>query len=425
MKVDIEMPEMGESIAEGTVAKWLKKEGDSVERDEALLEITTDKIDSEIPSPQQGILAEILVEEGETVEVGTVLARLQTDQEGGDEKPSRAKKDEGGEKREKEGEISETTKAEPEDEEAEERPPKKLSPVARNIASKEGISEEELLDIEGSGQGGRITKSDLVSFLEEKEREPSRKELKSSEREVAEAKEGYDEERVEVIEMSTMRKTIADRMVSSKRISPHTYTVAEVDMTRIVSFRESVKRRFQEEEGFKLTYTPFILHATVQAIKAHPLINSSVEGERIIRKDYINLGVAVAIDSGLLVPVIKGADERNLLGLARAASILAERALTKKLKPEDVQGGTFTVTNPGVFGNIFGLPIINQPQLGILGVGAIKKRPVVVDDDAIGIRSMMLLSLSYDHRVVDGALAARFLQEIRKILENYDTDHAL
>ncbi|MEJ2082031.1 MAG: dihydrolipoamide acetyltransferase family protein, partial [Acidobacteriota bacterium] len=229
---------------------------------------------------------------------------------------------------------------------------------------------------------------------------------------------------VEVIEMTQMRKAIAEHMVRSKHTSAHTYTVAEVDMTRIVRFRESIKDSFQRENGFKLTFTPFILHATVRALKAHPLMNSSVEGDRILQWEYVNLGVAVAIETGLIVPVIKQADEKNLLGLARAANDLAVRAHNKKLVPDDVQGGTFTVTNPGVFGNIFGFPIINQPQVGILGVGAIKRRPVVIDD-AIAIRSIMYVSLSYDHRVVDGALAARFLQEIRGILEDYDTDRAL
>ena len=213
-------------------------------------------------------------------------------------------------------------------------------------------------------------------------------------------------------------------MVASKRISPHTYTVGEVDMTRIVRFRDQIKHKFEREKGFKLTYTHFILHATIMALRAHPLMNSSVEDGKIIQKHSINLGVAVALDSGLIVPVIKNAEDKNLLGLARRSNELASAAQSKKLLPDDVQGGTFTVTNPGVFGNIFGLPIINQPQLGILGVGAIKKRPVAIDD-AIAIRSIMYLSLSYDHRVIDGALAARFVQKMRDSLENYDLDSVL
>ena len=420
MKVDVLMPEMGESITEGTVAKWLKKPGDKVERDEAILEITTDKIDSEIPSPKDGILAEILAEEGKTVSVGDPLARIETGQEAGSaqEKPAAAPAAPQPEKRSPSTKPSAVPAAAEPAPQTTPGPPKTdrpLSPVARSLVREEGLSEDELDAIEGTGRGGRVTKDDVVKFLESRtaasETEAARPEV---------SREG----RVEVIEMTQMRKLIAEHMVRSKRTSAHTYTVAEVDMTRIVRFRDSVKAPFERENGFKLTYTPFILHATVRALKTYPLMNSSVDGERILQWDFVNLGVAVAIETGLLVPVIKQADEKNLLGLARAANELALRAHSKKLQPDDVQGGTFTVTNPGVFGNIFGLPIINQPQVGILGVGAIKRRPVVIDD-AIAIRSIMYVSLSYDHRVVDGALAARFLQEIRGILEDYDTDRAL
>lgn len=440
MKVDLVMPQMGESIAEGTIAKWLKKPGDSIERDESLLEITTDKIDSEIPSPETGVLAEILAEEGETVEVGAVLARIETDREeaegkpdgAGEERPQRerkagraeeseaaAKQAEGG-KRSKDGEA--------EDGEKSDSRPQAFSPVIRKLAKEENLTEAELGAIQGSGRGGRLTKEDVLEYLESREERPQKEAAEPQERlriPVPKMAFAYDEERVEIIEMSPMRKRIAEHMVYSKHVSPHTYTVAEVDMTRIVRFRDSVKRQFEKDEGFNLTFTPFILDATAQALKAYPNVNSSVDEDRIIRKEYVNLGVAVAVEDGLLVPVIRDADEKNLLGLARAAFELAEKARTKKLKPEDVQGGTFTVTNPGVFGNVFGLPIINQPQVGILGVGAIVRRPVAIEDDAIAVRSMMHLSLSYDHRVIDGALAARFVQEIRKMLENYDVDHAL
>jgi 2-oxoglutarate dehydrogenase E2 component (dihydrolipoamide succinyltransferase) len=399
MKFDVKMPEMGESITEGTVAKWLRKPGDKVERDEALLEITTDKIDSEIPSPEKGVLAEILVEEGETVEVGTPLARLETDSEKPTQKTTEKK--------------PVATKVEEKVEEA-----VSLSPVAKKIADQEGIAVEDLRQIQGSGVKGKLTKEDLLRYVDQVQ------DKSESKPELARVDVPADDNNYEVIDMSTMRKAIAEHMVQSKRISPHTYTVAEVDMTRIVQFREGIKSKFEKERGFRLTYTPFILHATVLALKAFPLVNSSLEGDRIIQKRFINLGVAVALESGLIVPVIKQADEKNLLGLARSAADLAEKALTKKLMPDDVQGGTFTVTNPGVYGNIFGLPIINQPQLGILGVGAIRKRPVVVGD-AIGIRSIMYLSLSYDHRVIDGSLSARFVQQIRSNLENYDTDNAI
>ncbi len=440
MKVDLIMPQMGESIAEGTIAKWLKKPGDSIEQDETLLEITTDKIDSEIPSPETGVLAEILAEEGETVEVGSVLARIETDRkeakgkadDAAEERPTEEQKASPAEpkKAAKQAESDKRSKSGEADEEG--RPESRsqaFSPVIRKLAKEENLTEEELGAIQGSGRGGRLTKEDVLEYLDSKaerqDRKPpaeARDHLRIS---VPKLSFGYDEDRVEIIEMSPMRKRIAEHMVYSKHVSPHTYTVAEVDMTRIVRFRDSVKRQFEKEEGFKLTFTPFILDATAQALKAYPTVNSSVDEERIIRKEYVNLGVAVAVEDGLLVPVIRDADEKNLLGLARAAFELAEKARTKKLKPEDVQGGTFTVTNPGVFGNVFGLPIINQPQVGILGVGAIVRRPVAIEDDAIAVRSMMHLSLSYDHRVIDGALAARFVQEIRKMLENYDVDHAL
>jgi 2-oxoglutarate dehydrogenase E2 component (dihydrolipoamide succinyltransferase) len=403
MKVDVLMPEMGESIAEGTVAKWLRKPGDKVERDDALLEITTDKVDSEIPSPESGVLAEILVGEGETVDVGTPLGRI--DSSGEEAIPAAVE-----ELPQQKGESAKPA----------------LSPVARNIAEKEGLTETELRGIEGTGRGGKLTKDDILQFLEQRgvyqevKRPDSGRRVTVSPEDSVTATEGQ----VEIIDMSTIRKTIADRMVQSKHVSPHTYTAAEVDMNRIVEFRERIKARFEREQGFKLTYTHFVLHATVLALKALPMINSSLEDDKIVLKKYVNLGVAVALESGLIVPVIKQADEKNLLGLARSASELAERAVHKELKPEDVQGGTFTVTNPGVYGNIFGFPIINQPQLAILGVGAIKKRPVVVDD-AIAIRSVMYISLSYDHRVIDGSLSARFLQRIRSILENYDTENAI
>jgi len=409
MKVDVLMPEMGESIAEGTIAKWLKKPGDPVRKDESILEITTDKIDSEIPSQADGILVEILVEEGTTVEVGALLGRIETESA---QTESVSEKD---------GEAPAEKSPVPDQDEV------SISPVARNIAEEEGVTTAELNLIQGTGSRGRLTKSDLLGYLDQKKQRQQETVPTSQTADSSASKEKDDrriDEDVEIIEMSNMRRMIADHMVESKRTSPHTYTVAEVDMTRIVRYREKIKQSFLSEKGFKLTFTPFILHATVLALKAHPLVNSSVIEGKIYKKRHINLGVAVALESGLLVPVIKNAEEKNLLGLARHSYDLSMKAVNKKLTPADVQDGTFTVTNPGIWGNIFGLPIINQPQLGILGVGAIKKRPVVVDD-AIAIRSMMYLSLSYDHRVIDGALAARFLQEIRTILEEYDTERAL
>lgn len=413
MKVDVTLPLMGESVTEGTIAKWLKKPGDHVERDEAILEITTDKIDTEIPSPEDGTVSEILVEEGETVEVGAVLARIETDAE----QPKVEEKPRAKTPLEKKGERKE---------QVEEKEPL-LSPVVKNIAAKEGLSLEELRKLAGTGPGRRVTKEDVISYLDRRKTPKEAAEAKKASARPAEPalrKFAYDVDQVQIVPMSPMRKQIAEHMVYSKRTSPHVYTVAEIDLTRIVNFRERNKREFEQEEGVKLTYTPFILDATVQALKQWPMVNASVEGDNIIVKEYINLGVAVAVDEGLIVPVIKNADEKNLLGLARAAGDLARRAREKKLKPEDVQDGTFTVTNPGIFGNLFGMPVINQPQLGILGVGAIKKRPVVLND-AIAIRSMMYVTLSYDHRAIDGALAGRFLQTIVRNLEEYDVDQAL
>lgn len=434
MKVEIVIPEMGESITEGTIVKWLKKPGDKVRRNEALLEISTDKVDTEIPSPQDGVLAEILVEEGETVSVGTTIAHLETDKRAAPDREERpAEEEETEEREEPEKKKAEKKAKKTEEEEAaeevervgEEARSRRLSPVARAIAEKEGLSEKELSGIEGTGFAGRLTKADVLGYLkarEEAEEEPMEKEEEIPSR--APVSLAYDRERVTIQTMSTMRRKIAEHMVYSKRTSPHVYTAAEVDVTRIVNFREKVKGEFEKREGFKLTYTPFVLYATVQALKSWRVVNASVDGDRIVYKHYINLGVAVALEDGLIVPVIKNADEKNLLGLARALQDLVMRARDKKLKPEEVQDGTFTVTNPGVFGNIFGLPVINQPQLGILGVGAVKKRPVVIHD-AIAIRSMMYLTLSYDHRVIDGAVAGQFVQEIGRNLEQFEPDSAL
>ncbi|MGH9340749.1 MAG: dihydrolipoamide acetyltransferase family protein [Acidobacteriota bacterium] len=426
MKVDLVMPQMGESIAEGTIAKWLKKAGDKVERDESVLEISTDKVDTEVPSPGTGVISKILVEEGETVEVGTVLAEIESDAEQAQPEKRAAQKPA---EKPTEAPLAEKPKPEapPQAKEAPRQEPR-ISPVARNLADKEGLSPDEVSEIQGSGSEGRLTKDDVLRYLERREaphpEQPRPEAAAPAGEQVPAMKFPYDRDRVEIIPMSTMRRKIAEHMVYSKRTSPHVYTVAEVDMTRIVQFREQVKSHFEKKEGFKLTYTPFVLHATVRALRQWPIVNSSVEGEKIIRKMYINLGVAVAIEDGLIVPVIRDADEKSLLGLARELYDLGTRAREKKLKPHEVQDGTFTVTNPGVFGSIFGLPVINQPQLGILGVGAVKKRPVVIDD-AIAIRSIMLLTLSYDHRIIDGALAGRFLQQIVTNLEEGCSDEEL
>jgi pyruvate dehydrogenase E2 component (dihydrolipoamide acetyltransferase) len=409
MKIDVLMPQMGESITEGIIVKWLKKPGDKVKRDETLLEISTDKVDTQIPAPETGILAEILAQQAQTVEVGALLARIDTEEAA--EKPEAPRK-----------EPAPPAEEGPAEEAAEEELPR-LSPVARTIAEQEGLTLEELREIQGSGPRGRIVKDDVLRFLQSRTPEaPSR--APAAAEEPAPPAPRPEGERVEILPMSVMRRKIAEHMVMSKRTSPHVYTVAEIDMSPIAAFRERAKKQFEAREGFNLTFTPFILFAAVQALLKWPIVNSSVEGENILIKKYVNLGVAVAVPDGLIVPVIKDADEKSFLGLARANYDLSLRAKEKRLQPADVQGGTFTITNPGIFRNLFGLPIINQPQVAILGVGAVKKRPVVIGD-AIAIRSMMYATLSYDHRVIDGAIAGQFLQEVVRNLEQFDLEKAL
>jgi 2-oxoglutarate dehydrogenase E2 component (dihydrolipoamide succinyltransferase) len=439
MKVEMVMPQMGESLAEGTIVKWLKKEGEKVERDETILEISTDKVDSEIPAPAGGVLEKILVPEGETVNVGTVIAILETEeaeaQVGTAAPPPTPEKEPVAEP------VAEQT-PEPVDTSAAasyqaesvavgeiprtSRDGKRFfSPLVRNIAKVEGIAIEELERIPGSGLGGRVTKRDVLAFLRERKERPAVEVAPPPRPAYAPtAAPTYADERVEIIPMDHMRKAIAEHMVRSVHTSPHVYSVSEADMTRIARFRDKHKAAFQQREGFKLTFTPFIVDAVVKAIRDYPLINSSVEEDRIVRKKYINIGVAVALENGLIVPVVKNADEKNLVGLARAIQDLATRARTKKLMPDEVQDGTFSVTNPGVFGNLYGLPIINQPQVAILGVGAIKKRPVIIND-AIAIRDMVYLTLSYDHRIIDGAYGGLFLERIVYYLENFDIEQTL
>ncbi len=402
---DVIMPQMGESIAEGTVTKWHKKVGDRVERDEPLFEISTDKVDTEIPSPVSGILSEIRVGEGQTVPVNTVVGVI------GD-KVTRVTGTPPAVLRQ----APTPSPAAP----AAVAPPTgrgpRSSPLVRKMAREHEI---DLLNFSGSGQGGRITKQDVLKQLESQRASavstPSRAPVKAPAAVTAAPPEG----RIEIAPMSGMRKSIAEHMVLSRRTSAHVTTVFEADVSRIVQARESLTRTFEKEDGVKLTYTPFFIRAVTSALKSFPALNASIEGDRILyRKDY-NIGVAVALEGGLIVPVVHHADEKSFLGLARAVSDLAERARGKKLKPEEVQGGTFTLTNPGPYGSLFGTPIINQPQVAILGVGGIHKRPVVVND-AIAVRSMVYLALSFDHRLVDGALADQFMADVKRRLEGWD-----
>jgi len=436
-RVEVVMPQMGESIAEGTIVKWHKKVGDKVKKDETLLEISTDKVDSEIPSPAAGVLAEIVVGEQQTVPVRTVIAYLDTDGSGVSEAPLPKK-----EGQELQGE---TRTAKPPAPVAPSKTPtlpapgsgRFYSPLVLSIAREEGIAMSELDLIPGSGEGGRVTKKDILTFvsarkgapapvLEARPQVPAPPGPKAAPVgviakpvDVPELKVKYPAPQHEILQMSNVLQKMAEHMVKSVHTSPHVAAVHEVDMTRVVRHRAEKSAEFERKEGFKLTFTPYIVEAVVKAIKKHPLINCSVEGDKIIKKNYTNLGIAVASENGLIVPIIKHAEEKNFLGLARSVNDIAVRTRSKRLTPDDIQGGTFTISNYGVFGTILGTPIINQPQVAILGTGAIKKRPMVIDD-AIAIRSMAYFTLSFDHRIVDGALAGMFMEEIVKYLESFD-----
>jgi 2-oxoglutarate dehydrogenase E2 component (dihydrolipoamide succinyltransferase) len=404
MRIEVIMPKMGESLQEGTILKWHKKPGDRVQKDEILLEISTDKVDTEIPSPASGILKEILYKENDTVAVGTVIAYIETE-----EVREVESKDEGEVIKIHEKKSEATIKV---------RGRRFYSPIVRSIAKREGISIDELEKIPGTGHGGRVTKKDILKYIEEKRRRIEVEEIK-----IPEVKpEVYPEGKVEVFEMDRITQLMAEHMVKSVHTSPHVSTISECDMTELMRFINSNGDEFRKREGFKLTLTPFIVDAVIRAIKEFPRINSSVEGRRIIVKKFINIGIAVATDYGLIVPVIKNADEKNFIGLARSVNEIVSKAREKRLDPDDIQGGTFSITNYGVFGNIIGTPIINQPQVAILGVGAVKKRPVVItrdEDDLIAVRSMAYLTLTFDHRIIDGAYGGRFLERVVYYLENF------
>ena len=409
MSTPVLMPQMGESIAEGTITKWMKKVGDRVQRDEPLFEISTDKVDAEIPSPAEGVLAEIKVREGETVAVNSVVATI------GDRvvetlapaaaKPAAASKPVGGQSAPPAPVATGDNGAAsaPDDDTRRTR----SSPLVRRIAREHNV---DLNGLHGTGVAGRVTKHDILGYLEHR---PA-----SRPASVAHVPAYRPGERVEIVPMGVMRKKIAEHMVLSRRTSAHVHSVFEVNYERVAELREKKKADY-ERAGTKLTFLGFIAKAVVDALAKHPVLNSSLDGDNIVYKKDINLGIAVALDWGLIVPVIKQADEKNLLGISRAITDLATRARAKQLKPEEVQGGTFTITNPGIFGAQFGMPIINQPQVAILGVGAIEKRAVVVND-AIGIRPMGYLALGYDHRLVDGATADQFLATLKQTLEHFD-----
>jgi len=470
-KVDVIMPQMGESIAEGTLTRWLKEVGDEVERDEDLFEISTDKVDADIPAPQGGVLAEKLVEEGETVEVNTVVARIETEagavEEPGEPAPEAAE-EEADEEPEEPAEESAvgagvdssdaagaevvgapSTDGDEEQEPGimsrEERLRTRSTPLVRKIAAEHDV---DISRVEGSGIAGRVTRDDILAHIEEREeREPAAPGRPAAE--AAQAVEGPREgflrqpihgatldiripevpvrENDRVEEMSRTRLRTMEHMLMSQQISAHVTSVTEIDFERVVRLREKLKPRFAEE-GVKLTYGPFIMKAVVEALKEYPIVNASVKGTNIVYHGDINLGIAVAVNEGkeLIVPVLKDADKLSLLGLAEEANELARKARDRDLTFDDIQGGTFTITNVGVFGNLFGTPIINQPQVAILGTGVIEKRPVVVEDetgaDHIAIHHMSYFGMSYDHRVVDGAMAAFFLNKVQEVIENFPED---
>lgn len=502
MSEEVKMPQMGESIAEGTIVRWLKKVGDSVKRDEPLFEISTDKVDAEIPAPASGVLSEIKVNEGETVAVNTIVAVIN----GGGAKPAAAQQPAEAPAQQEPAPATEQAaqapapEAQQQPQQAAAAPPAppvvppqvdaqastaeapraddqqgaepasttspathkqpapaksgsveemrrtRSSPLVRKIAEEHRI---DISQIEGTGINGRVTKNDILSFMENRgvaekaatgaqaqqaatqatQAEPAKAATPARAPQPLRAPSAEESEvgpppfaegdRYEIEPMSIMRRRIAERMTESRRISAHVTSFMEVDYTETAKIRDEIKGEYLKRDGVKLTFLPFIIKAVIEGIKKWPIINSSAWGDQIVYKKDINIGVAVALDWGLIVPVIRNADEKSLLGIARALNDLGERARTKQLKPDEVQGGTFTITNPGVFGGLIGTPIINQPQVAILGVGVIKKRPVVIDD-AIAIRQIGLLGLSFDHRVIDGAVADQFLAIVRDVIEQGD-----
>ena len=438
MPTPVLMPQMGESIAEGTIVRWIKKVGEPVDRDEPLFEISTDKVDAEIPAPAAGILTEIKVQEGETVAVNSVVATIGAESEVASQPPPApsdavdAPFDEPASASRKPNGRSAALKAD------EDPRRQRSSPLVRRIARDHDV---DISQIHGSGLGGRVTKSDILEYIDSSSgardsglaARVDRRESQESSPEsrvrgaqsripgpVPSPESGIPgpESRVEIRPLSVMRKKIAEHMVMSRRTSAHVHSVFHVNFSTVERIRQQRKAEF-EQLGAKLTYMAFIAKAVVSALRRFPIVNASLDGDNVIYKKDINLGIAVALESGLIVPVIKNADEKNLLGLSRAIADIAARARSKQLRPEEVHDGTFTITNPGQFGSQFGMPIINQPQVAILGVGTIEKRPIVVDD-AIAIRTMAYLTLGYDHRLVDGASGDQFMAEIKQQIEKFD-----
>jgi 2-oxoglutarate dehydrogenase E2 component (dihydrolipoamide succinyltransferase) len=460
--VDLIMPKLGESIMEATILKWHKAPGDKVAQDETVLEIATDKVDSEVPSTAEGIIEEILYKENDVVPIGKVIARIKVGADSNAQPSTQQPSQPQQSKPEyEEADVVDSIPYVPADNRQQARPDEKVgqgtgnnsirfySPLVLNIASSEGITMSELENIPGTGQDGRVSKKDILQYIEQRKTIGNRQQARSNETQrpvvVFENEEKQQSENqlstnnqqlpttyqgnVEIVEMDRMRKMISKHMVDSKNISAHVTSFSECDVTNMVLWREKMKKEFEKREGEKITFTPLFVEAIVKCIKKYPWLNSSVEGDKIIIKKDINIGMATALPTGnLIVPVIKNADQLNLVGLTKQVNGLANAARNNKLNPDSTTGGTFTLTNVGTFGSIMGTPIINQPQVAIMAMGAIKKRPVVIETeqgDSIAIRHIMYISLSYDHRVIDGALGSTFLNAVSKELENFDSNRSI
>ncbi len=448
-EIELMMPKMGESVAEATIIKWLKEEGEQIDAEESVLEIATDKVDSEIPSTTEGVLKKKLFNEGDVVQVGQAIAIIETEAAAENtEKPtttSPAKAEVSSKKTETQPTAVVDIQKGATNIERVSSSGKFYSPLVRSIAKAEGISIQELESIEGTGKDGRVTKSDILAYIPNKGKTVTASQNGTSSASSVTTSSTPQTQKAtasshqapkvtlmdgdEIIEMDRMRKLIADHMVMSKHVSPHVTSYVEADVTNLVMWRNKMKKVFAERENEKLTFTPLIFECVIKAIKDFPMVNVSVDGDKIIKRKHINLGMAAALPSGnLIVPVLKDADQKNLIGLTKSVNDLANRARANKLQPDEIQGGTYTVTNVGTFGNVMGTPIINQPQVAILAVGAIRKKPAVIETpygDTIGIRHMMFLSHAYDHRVVDGALGGSFVKKVAEYLENWDINREI
>ena len=429
MPTEVVMPQMGESIFEGTITKWLKKPGDKVQRDEPLFEISTDKVDAEIPAPASGVLQEIKVSEGNTVQVNTVVGVIGDGAGAASSAPAKAAAPPAPAPSVARAPSPASPSAPPPaapapvTHEEEDESDVRSSPLVRKLAREHNV---DLAKVSGTGAAGRVTKQDVLDYVDHRTSAPP---LAGAPSKPSVGLSGSPAPAVipgDLVPMSQMRKIIAQRMIESRRTSAHVHCMFEVDMTRIVNLRNKLKNGFEQRHGARLTFMPFFVRAAIIALQQYPIVNASLEGDNVRYHKHVNAGIAVALDWGLIVPVLKNADELNFLGLQRGITDLGERARTKKLMPADIEGATFTITNPGQFGAVFGLPIINQPNVAIMGVGGITKQPLVITDkdgaDSIAIRSVVHLTLGYDHRIIDGALADQFMVVVKKTLENWSEE---